>query len=173
MTLQSTPAANIQPLPAFDGNGNLPVGDYWPTQAAFEETFVDVVGSRSRREIYEGFRRHRSELLSCGLLNTATCLLDGSFTTSKLNPGDIDLVVEVDPMTIDPTKEHRLLELLSGPGAKPEFHCDAYPLWVLDPSDPDYHAVTVGGREYWHKWFARDRNGNSKGRIWSDLGGFK
>ncbi len=42
----------------------------------------------------------------------------------------------------------RLHELLSGPGAKPEFNCDAYPVLVLPEEHPEYEAVTGRGRRY-------------------------
>jgi len=83
-------------LPPFDDHGNLPSGDYWPTEADFEGRFVNVAGSSSRENIYAGFKNHRAELLAAGVDDAASCMLDGSYTTSKLDPGDIDLVVEVD-----------------------------------------------------------------------------
>lgn len=160
-----------RPLPAFDAHGNLPAGDYWPTQADFEERFVHVHGSASRTEIYGGFTRHRGELLAAGVDSAADGMLDGSYTTSKLDPGDIDLVVEVGASLF--LESARLQELLSGPDAKPEFCCDAYPLIVFPENDPHYEAVTLRGRAYWRKWFGRDRQDREKGRVWAKAQGFR
>lgn len=159
------------PLPAFNSDDNLPAGDYWPSRSDFETRFVTVSESSARPRIYDGFKRHRAELLAEGALRGSPCLLDGSFTTSKVEPGDIDLVVEVGEATFSASL--RLRQILSGPNAKPEFSCDAYPVIVYDASHPHFKAVTEDGRAYWRKWFGRDRRGNPKGRVWSAVGGFR
>ena len=158
-------------LPPFDDHGNLPSGDYWPTEADFEGRFVNVAGSSSRENIYAGFKNHRAELLAAGVDDAASCMLDGSYTTSKLDPGDIDLVVEVDAFLFQDSE--RLQELLSGPDAKPDFSCDAYPLLVLPEDHPQFEQITQKGRTYWHKWFGRDRANNPKGRVWATARGFR
>ncbi len=101
----------------------------------------------------------------------ADCMLDGSYTTSKLDPGDIDLVVEVDAALF--LGSARVQELLSGPAARSEFCCDAYPLIVFPENDPNYEAVTAQGRAYWRKWFGRDRQNREKGRVWAKARGFR
>lgn len=159
------------PLPPFNSDGNLPPGDYWPSTAEFEARFVSVPGSASRSPIYQGFNRHRIELIAHGVADAAPCLLDGSFTTNKCDPEDIDLVVEVDESTL--FRSRGLQQLLSGPNTKADFLCDAYPLIVYDDTHPNYKAVTESGRAYWEKWFGTDRTGNSKGRVWSNVGGFR
>lgn len=158
-------------LPPFNAQGNLPSGDYWPTEANFEERFVNVHGSSSREKIYVGFKSHRAALLAAGVADDSKCMLDGSYTTSKLDPGDIDLVVEVVSTLFDSSE--RVQELLSGPDAKPDFSCDAYPLLVLSEDDPDYESITAQGRSYWRKWFGRDRANNPKGRVWTTARGFR
>jgi hypothetical protein len=173
MTVQPTPTTAVQVLPQFNNDGNLPAGDYFPTTSDFEARFVRVPGSTTREEIYKGFQRHRQELLACMVPPSANCLLDGSFTTSKVDPHDIDLVVVLDPATIPASHAKRVGELLSGPGAKQDYHCDAYALLEYPTNHPYYNSVTVQGRAYWLKWFGRDRRGNDKGRVWSEVGGFK
>lgn len=159
------------PLPAFNGDGNLPSGDYWPSKAEFEARFISVADSSSRPLIYEGFNRHRIELLAHGVADEAPCLLDGSFTTNRLDPQDLDLVVEVDEVAF--LGSQRLQYLLGGPSAKAEFCCDAYPLVVYDATHPSFASVTEAGREYWTKWFGTDRLGNPKGRVWTNTGRFR
>lgn len=158
-------------LPAFDGNANLPPGDYWPEETAFVARFVQVDASTTRSPIYEGWRRLRGELVSNGVSEGAPCLLNGSYTTSALDPSDLDCAIEVTHQAYFDTGAQRLREvLLGGPKAKPEFNCDAYPVIVLPESDPDFKRVTEAGRAYWKKWFGRDRKGNVKGRVWTHLG---
>ena len=169
MTAQP-PIDRPAPLPAFNGDGNLPPGDYWPSAADFEARFVTVAGSSTRRAIYDGFTRHRGEIRRDGVADTAPCLLNGSFTTSKTDPNDIDLVVEVDANTF--LASARLHRLLGGPVATPDYLCDAYPLLVFAPTHPSYQTVTDAGRDYWRKWFGTDRGGNRKGLVWSKVQGF-
>ena len=162
-------------LPAFDGHGNLPAGDYWPTSQDFEERFVRLQASATRLAIYLGWGRHRKDLAACGLVQTAAILLNGSYTTSKVDPGDLDLAVEVPisdssdmcgPMA-------PVFNLLQGPAMKPPYQCDAYPIPVLPASHPAHVAVTQAARAYWNKWFGTDRSGNAKGRVWATLGGLR
>jgi uncharacterized protein DUF6932 len=164
-------ALEASALPAFDSNGNLPPGDYWPSRAAFEVVFVAITGSTTRGPIYERFSRYRTELQARGVPVGAVCLLNGSFTTSKIDPGDIDIAVEVDADRFLGC-EH-LQSLLGGPTAKKDWSCDAYPVLVYPDGHPDHERVTKGAREYWIKWFGTDRQSNPKGRVWSSLGGFR
>lgn len=156
-------------LPPFDAHGNLPPGDYSPREAEFTARFVEVAGTTSRPPIYQGWTRLRGELLAVGLDARAHVLLDGSYTTSKLDPGDLDLVVEVSvadvPRDGDPALAP-LLGLLQGPRMKTPYRCDAYPVFVLPATHPAYTAVTVGFRAYWRKWLGTDRAGREKGRDW-------
>lgn len=158
-------------LPPFDAQGNLPSGDYWPDEATFEECFVSVRGSSSREKIYVGFKSHRVALLAAGVEDDSKCMLDGSYTTTKLDPEDIDLVVEVDGDCY--LQSERLQALLSGPHSKPAFCCDAYPVLVFPEDHPHYEKATAEGRRYWHKWFGRDRANSPKGRVWATARGFR
>lgn len=100
--------------------------------------------------------------------------MNGSFTTDKRDPGDLDLVVELyinDPEDLHAPALQGVLRLLSGPHAKPHYACDAYPLPVLPPSSPHYAKVTEQGRAYWEKWFGRDRSGRPKGKVRATTGG--
>jgi len=53
------------------------------------------------------------------------------------------------------------------------FQCDAYPIYSLAREHPDYDAVTGESLRYWTKWFGRDREGRTKGRVWVATGGFR
>lgn len=86
-------------LPNFDNRGNLPAGIH---SAAWSE-FCDRFGGTSRhRDLLEGVRR----ALDC--LRIAGCALvyiDGSFVSTKAEPGDFDAcwsVEGVDAKLLDP-----------------------------------------------------------------------
>lgn len=163
--LTAPPAMTATTLPAFDANGQLPAGVYSPTQRDFERRFVEVTGSTTRRPIYTGFKEHCSDLFVHGISPDSEWLVDGSYLTAKLDPGDIDFVVAYDPAVLTPENSIIVDALLSGPTTKSTYHCDAYPLAILPASHPAYHSVTVRGREYWEKWFGRDRAGRPKGIV--------
>ncbi|HET8772144.1 MAG TPA: hypothetical protein VFP80_00070 [Thermoanaerobaculia bacterium] len=162
-------------LPPLTDEGLLPPGDYAPTRAEFEQSFVHVGNFIRRAEIYAGWNRHRNRLREDGLAPSARELLDGSFTSSRWEPRDIDIVVEY-PVT---STELRMLtptspinRLLQGGLLRSELNCDAYPLYTLPEDDPAYEKVTVASLRYWMKWFGRTRLGIEKGRVWASVGGF-
>lgn len=167
--------STIPRLPALTDEGVLPPGDYAPSRAEFERSFVNVGNAVRRAEIYAGWNRHRNRLQEDGLARSARELLDGSFTSRTWEPRDIDIVVEY-PVTstelrmLTPTSP--VLRLLQGGVLKTEYDCDAYPLYSLPEDDPAYEKVTVAGLRYWMKWFGRTRVGMEKGRVWASVGGF-
>lgn len=161
-------------LPGFGPNDALPPGDYAPARADFEIRFVSVPSSSTRIDIYDGWNRHRAALLQAGLPTDSRQILNGSFTTAKPSPGDLDLAVEV-PITSAEydslSKPSPVMELLTGPGMKSDFGCDAYPILMLPASHSDYDTVTLKAISYWLKWFGTARDGSAKGRVWATAGG--
>jgi hypothetical protein len=165
------------PIPLFTTEGCLPPGDFLPSKSEFESRFVNA-GDRERRDfIYRGWNDHRQALLHAGVAGRARQLLNGSYTTAKSSPGDIDLAAEVPLpgsgalLTLSP--DHPVVRLLQGQHTKPLYQCDAYPIYVLPNDDRLYASVTTGAIEYWTKWFGRSRSGTPKGRVWATTGGLK
>lgn len=175
-----TPWAPVDPLevialPECEVDGGLPLGDYRPCRAAFEDRFVNDPTSASRKDIYNGWNVHRDDLRRAGCRGDSECLLNGSFTTTKQDPGDLDLVVgfHVDPATTPNSAVQPILALLQGPDMKARYKCDAYPLMLLPESHPAHTNVTRKGIAYWLRWFGRDRDGREKGRVWARLAGMR
>jgi hypothetical protein len=173
-SLDKLPAGARNALPDFSANGaapnSLPPGHYFPSKSDFEERFV--AGSRRRTIIYDGWNEHRNALLEAGLPAIARELLNGSFTTSKNEPGDIDLAVEVPDahaVLTDTQRWKPIVALLQGPEMKKDYECDAYPIFILPADHADYASVTLEGIRYWTKWFGRTRNGACKGRVWTTV----
>ncbi len=74
------------PIPAFDGRGNLPVGEHDATLDEVEKRFGTT---RRRRELFVNLR------MIVGLLDVRAVdgiWIDGSFVTHKHRPSDIDMV---------------------------------------------------------------------------------
>jgi hypothetical protein len=164
-------------IPLFNAEGCLPPGDFLPAQIEFERRFVLSGDQTQRTSIYRGWTQHRLELMGAGVPVTARQLLDGSYTTAKESPGDIDIAVEVPVSHIRDlanfAPDHPVVRLLLGPLMKSAYHCDAYPIYALPKSDAHYASVTTRAIEYWTKWFGRTRSGTTKGRLWATTGGLK
>lgn len=164
-------------IPVFTAKGCLPPGDFLPSRIEFEFRFVET-GDRGRRaSIYEGWNAHRGDLLRAGVPAASRQLLDGSYTTTKERPGDIDIAVEVPLSSHEDfgslNIDHPVVRLLQGPLMKPGYLCDAYPIYSLPRSDPHYESVTGRAIQYWTKWFGRSRSGTPKGRVWATTGGLR
>lgn len=172
--LDAFPHSFSPDLPQFNQDDVLPPGDYAPDRTSFESRFVSPGVSPVRQTIYEGWNRHRHALLRNSLAPSARQLLNGSFTTSKAVPGDLDLAVEV-PVDGDIAAQLQALApviaLLQGSTMKALYTCDAYPIYSLPPDHELYERVTVEAIRYWTKWFGQTRTGSPKGRVWTTVGG--
>ena len=128
-------------IPPFTVDGVLVEGDYAPTRSDFEDRFVSPL-SLSRPDIYSGWNNHREALIADGLRPECRQLLNGSFTTAKTHPNDIDLAVEVPVDAPTLSRADPIVRLLHGRLMKSRFRCDAYPLFTLPLDHPDYDRVT-------------------------------
>ena len=175
--LRDFPTQFDGPIPLFTADGSLPPGDFGPSRLEFEVRFVNIGDVPRRALLYTGWNHHRDALIRAGVPSGSHQLLDGSYTTAKNSPGDIDIAVEVpiaDSTTLENlTPDHPIVGLLQGPLMKSTYHCDSYPIYALPKQDPVYTSVTVRAIEYWTKWFGRGRSGNPKGRVWATTGGFR
>lgn len=82
--------------------------------------------------------------------------IDGSFTTNKIDPNDIDLVVfasqdDVNQLELD--SRLRLQDLIDRISSRSRFGCD-----VLFAVSEDFNS-----RSYWRGWYGFDRNERPKG----------
>lgn len=165
------PSKTIDALPALTESGLLPPGDYCPSEEDFKAVFVDVPESTTRAPIYAGWFRLRGELVGALGGTEQVALLDGSYTTSKLDPGDLDLAVSVPVRELSELKDPAgvIGRFLRGAEMKAGYGCDAYAVPILPEEHPAFQQVTVGAMAYWKKWFGRDRRGSVKGCVWANL----
>lgn len=129
------------PIPEFDDNGNLPPGRHPATLEEVRSRFGG--GSMRRRELFRALESVVSRLRSRGVL---TILVDGSFTTDKYRPGDVDVLFdgnEVNPWSWRDELNPRFREEL-----KKDKRVDLLP--TLRPADVDFEI---------------DEDGNSKGVV--------
>lgn len=157
-------------IPDFDANGNLPpVGLIRPTIQEFEERFVNTNAKEVRKEIYKGYKNYCNYLVSLGVVSIQW--INGSYTTKKPAPNDIDLVVHFDGMRIqnDADLQKRFKELIDKNEMKRLYRCHPQFVLVYPQSEPDLYSYYILRYRYWLKWFSKDREGNTKGLIEFDL----
>lgn len=80
-------------LPNFDENGNMPPGCHHCHINEFEKKFVDFFKeSISRRSRFKGFIKYSHHI--CSTINRENkFIMNGSYTTTKNNPNDIDFLI--------------------------------------------------------------------------------
>lgn len=86
-------------IPDFNEKGHLPPGLHQATLDEFETRFVTGQPSETRSNIFGGYLNYRAELIE--LRVAIKQWVDGSFTTAKQNPSDIDLVTQYDGAIVD------------------------------------------------------------------------
>jgi hypothetical protein len=153
-------------IPDFDENGNLPTGIINSSLQEFKHHFIiNFKESSTRPVILDGYSRYCDKLLP---LNIATKQwINGSFTTNKVNPNDIDFVTHIDALKVDENFEiqTKLLKICNTDETKKEFFCDVYFILLYPQEIPELYQHTINRINYWLKWFGHDRMMNPKGII--------
>lgn len=153
-------------IPDFDKNGNLPpVGLIRPTIQEFENRFINAENTEIRKKIYDGYRKYCDHLISLKIASIQW--VDGSYTSAKPNPGDIDLAIHFDGMAL--YVDNKLFEmyskLIDKSVMKKNYKCHPQYILVYPESHPLLYKVYIYQYNHWFKWFSKDRDGNAKGLI--------
>ncbi len=158
-------------IPNFESNGNLPPGLNATSVEEFKICYVlNFSGSSTRNKIFDGYMKYCGEMIRFEVATKQW--LNGSFTSNKDNPNDIDLVTHIDATKIDQfndEQQNNLLKLADKKRIRSEYMCDVYYIQIYSPEIPELYEFTVSWIEYWLKWFGHDRNNNPKGIIEIDL----
>jgi hypothetical protein len=121
----------------------------------FENIFLEPFDNRSRREyLLSRFAVLLERFKSTGL--SAEVWIDGSFSTLKPEPGDIDVIFFVDPNDVNqlaPDKQQILIELNNRDHSKIRYNCDVF---ILPNNNQN-------NRSYWRGWFGFSREEEPKG----------
>lgn len=152
-------------LPNLDSNGNLPEHNdfYRPTLTEFIDRFVNIEDPTRRKSLYEKYEKYCKRFKKILI----KVWIDGSYTTNKPKPGDIDLTVHFDATKSDNLKNIHIMERRYFFDKKYihkiyECHTQYVPVY---PKDDARYALTKIQREKWRKHFTKDRQGNQKGLI--------
>lgn len=153
-------------IPAFNEHGVFPAGRYQATPDEIERRFVlTFPTSLTRKNIFDGWRRRREQLLD--LVQVEQEWIDGSFVTSKRDPGDLDVVVFIDGQTFDnlpiPHRQ-KVFALTAGPRPLLQFGCHSFFVAVW-PHTHARHADYLHSSGYWDRLWSRDRTAPEKGYL--------
>ena len=151
----------------FDTNGNLPLGFHDMTLAEIEYFLVATfTQSITRRPIFDGYCRLRNTMHGVGL--SGEQYLDGSYTTTKENPEDLDLVSVIPKNLLDTCPTNIDNEISDARLTKTKYGCHSFLVPSVPDGDPEYDFCTEA-KNGWLEWFSRDRSGNSKGLVRTTL----
>jgi hypothetical protein len=142
---------------SFSKSGYLiPVGKNTIGLDDFKLGFVEAFNeSRTRHALYDGYLKYLGEFEKItGSLAGITQWINGSFTTNKLNPNDIDLVSFVENRIVE--KYEPKLKSLTSFGTKDILGVDGYIVRVY-PVDHLKHFRTISDKAYWNDWFSRTK----------------
>lgn len=149
---------------SFDSRGNITPYEAISTNILeVENVFVNQNNnSTTRKNIFDGYKEYNNDLYS-QINNEFEQLINGSYTTKKLNPADIDLVNFIDSEIFLKNKKY-LDNFLTKYGSKKKYLVDGYILPLVEQTDPRYPQIKAM-IEYWEKQWGNDRDGNKKGFL--------
>lgn len=124
-------------------------------EGRLDELFIDPFPEKSvRKDLVENLRSLLDVIRGIGI--NAEVWLDGSFTTKKPNPADIDIVIYFDPnelQALDLKRQKTLEELADNNRSRMKYKCDLY--FALNNRQEL--------RSYWRGWFSFNRAEEPKG----------
>lgn len=143
-------------IPAFENDGFLPEGVHDCDAAEFRTAMVDAFPrSTSRPPLFEYWELHRRALGD--LLPVQEQWINGSYVTSKVEPGDVDIVTLFEGSAFDALPDHTKLlvrTLLLGKYTRHFWRCDSYPIPTYPPGHPN-KVIEDQQRAYWESAWAR------------------
>jgi hypothetical protein len=147
-------------------DGLLPPGRHPATVADVRAALVDPFsGSTTRAAIFTFWEDRRRAITD--LVEVVGEWLDGSFTTDKPDPADLDLVTIIDGGAFDELPRHRrqvVASLVAGTTTEEFWACDAGVVVAYPPGDLA-HARTAVAAGCWAGYFGHTRQGRASGLI--------
>jgi Family of unknown function (DUF6932) len=154
------------PISFPPGQDRLPQGRHNATKDEIEQVLVNgFQNSTTRRGLFD----QALELLDAirQIVPVSALWIDGSFVTTKEDPGDIDLVSHLDGEALDalkPIDQMMLGGLISGHWSRDRSGCDSFAVSVY-PTGHTARATYEATASWWDSFFGKDRAGNAKGYV--------
>jgi hypothetical protein len=143
----------------------LPAGCHPVSTDEFKSLLVDAFpDSSSRPDLFERWLAVREGIRR--IVPVQAEWINGSYVTRKQEPGDIDMIVFLDPEIdqLDAADQTLLLGLVAKDVTKHLHGCHSFPVIAYPEGHPDHDAY-VAAKETWSAFFGRDREGNPKGFL--------
>lgn len=121
----------------------------------FKATFVEMMPHEQRKLLYKGLIKFLQDLMIATNREEILTWINGSFTTKKENPNDIDIVYFLEH-SVAQVHEPILFERFSYPETLTAYGVDAY-LVKLFPENHLHHLRTQSDKLYWISKFSRTR----------------
>ena len=134
------------------------------TNITLKDVKERFVTNKTREEIFRGYISYMQVLFS--KIPTCKQYIDGSFTTTKKDPNDIDICTFLDIEFI--LSNNEFLEPLKSKNARIKYKVDGYFCPISDKNTP-YFEKCKERYEYWSYWFSHDREGKYKELFVSDI----
>ncbi|MGZ4163521.1 MAG: DUF6932 family protein [Tumebacillaceae bacterium] len=126
----------------FDEHGNLPIGTCEMDVKQFFEVFVHgYPNSITRKKIALGFAQFLLDVLA--IFDEFEIWADGSYTTSKQDPDDIDTVTKYHSnqyTQLTPAERTKTFGMFNGEDTADEYGVDSYALVVYDSDHEGYQS---------------------------------
>ncbi len=147
----------------FAPNGYLTPDNVIQTDLSeFENCFVSKISSTNRKKLLANFLDFNFEFLQEFKLQELKLWVNGSFTTLKPNPKDIDLLIFVD-FEFYQKFEAEIKGIFSKEKMQKDFGLDIYYLEIFPENHPK-RAFTLSDFAYWKNQFSKTRP-DRKGKI--------
>jgi hypothetical protein len=128
--------------------------------SAFEDIFVNSFDiNSSRYQIFENYKCFVSDFQKEVTPNFVHWI-NGSFTSNKDNPNDIDFVTLINYETFF-EKENLINAKFRLKGAKTFYEVDAYTL-IIYSENHKKHFFTKSDSSYWYNWFSKTKKNARK-----------
>lgn len=150
----------------FGPEGYLPPGMHrWNVESIAFHFVEQVPGTKTRPEIWAGFHELRNCMTLLGL--TVEQWVDGSFTTTRTDPNDIDVANFFDPDQVDALEDAQAKMLkvyVRGKITRQICRCDSY-FAIKVPEEHPLRDAFETAQAYWIDKFSTDRNDMPKGIV--------
>ena len=128
----------------------------------FKKYFVDnFPKSQTREKLFQGYKKY-TQAFRTEITKDIIQWVGGSFTTTKLNPRDIDVVTIIAHETFD--EKHELIEKRFRKTAKSKYGVDAY-IVASYPEDHEKSLLFQGNLVYWDNQFSKTRKNRAGKRF--------
>ncbi|MGI5064269.1 hypothetical protein E4N95_12465 [Treponema denticola] len=126
--------------------------------------------SLTRKNIFIGYKKYCDDCILC-LGKEIQQWINGSFTTQKENPNDIDIVTL---LSFDCDEKicynnDCIKGLFSPYISKNRYMVDGYLLLICNDKNSKMYKYCLKKYQYWLNWWGHDRNGNKKGIVLRDI----